>query len=68
MLNYLSAIFIYLGPSDKQSACIGYEKSASLIKSRVTSQSHPASRFVTWANNHGINDKCLSYADVVRYH
>lgn len=52
--------FFNEGPSDNVDACVGYAASAEAVRSRV---SVPASRLVTWANNHLGSDKCMAVSD-----
>eukprot|EP00049_Salpingoeca_infusionum_P004894 m.85133 g.85133 ORF g.85133 m.85133 type:complete len:621 (+) comp12776_c0_seq3:137-1999(+) len=68
-INHPSVIlhgFYNEGPSDKRSACPGYNTSAEAIRERVSGH-FPPSRLVTWASDKGTNDVCLDIADVVSF-
>jgi beta-glucuronidase len=56
--------FFNEGPSNNPVACVGYERSSSLIKQMV---GYPQARLVTWASNQVDNDQCFAYADVISF-
>lgn len=63
-LNHASIMlwaFFNEGPSNKKTACIGYETCAKVIKER------DPTRLVTWASNMIDRDVCLHAADVVSF-
>lgn len=63
--------FFNEGPSDNKEACAGYAASAAAVRDVVGTYAPaavpPATRLVTWANNHGSGDVCIQHEDVIAF-